>query len=68
MSLKQELLTIIKDKEMKIYEELENKVSDTKLLINESNKIIEENKRIIECFLQQKYQIDKIENLEKNFK
>ena len=34
-------------------------------IIVESNKIIEENKRIFECFLQQKYQLDKLESLEK---
>ena len=65
MSLKEELLTIIKEKELKIYEELDNKINANKLYINESIKVMEENKRIIECFLQQKYQIDKIENLEK---
>ena len=65
MSLKEQLLTIIKEKELKIYEELDNKMNANKLYINESNKVMEENKRIIECFLQQKYQIDKIENLEK---
>ena len=65
MSLKEQLLTIIKEKELKIYEELDVKMSATKSLINESNKVMEENKRIIECFLQQKYQIDKIDNLDK---
>ena len=33
--------------------------------LEESTKIIEENKRIFECFLQQKYQLDKLETLEK---
>ena len=65
MSLKEELVAIIKEKELKIYEELDVKMRATKSLINESNKVMEENKRIIECFLQQKYQIDKIDNLEK---
>jgi len=65
MSLKEELLSVIKDQELKLFDELEKKMRDNNSLIIESNKIIEENKRIIECFLQQKYQIDKIENLEK---
>ena len=65
MSLKEELLSVIKSQELKLFEELDKKMRDSNSLIIESNKIIEENKRIIECFLQQKYQIDKIENLEK---
>ena len=56
--LKGELLSIIQEHQSHLYEEIEKKVK-------ESNIIIEENKRIIECFLEQKYQIDKIENLEK---
>ena len=56
--LKEELLSILQAQQSQLYEEMEKKVK-------ESNVIIEENKRIIECFLEQKYQIDKIENLEK---
>lgn len=56
--LKEELLSILQEQQSQLYEEMEKKVK-------ESNVIIEENKRIIECFLEQKYQIDKIENLEK---
>ena len=56
--LKEELLSIIKNQQSELLEEIEKRAK-------ESNSIIEENKRIIECFLQQKYQIDKIEFLEK---
>ena len=52
--LKEELLLII-----------ENKMKESSSILQQSNKIIEENRRIIECFLEQKYQIDKIEYIEK---
>ena len=58
--LKEEILNIIQSQQSQIFEEIDKKVT-------ESNAIIEENKRIIECFLEQKYQIDKIEHLEKLF-
>ena len=56
--LKEEILKEIEGK----LEEFQNK---NNTIIAESNKIIEENKRIFECFLQQKYQLDKLESLEK---
>ena len=56
--LKEEILKEIEGK----LEEYQNK---NNTIIAESNKIIEENKRIFECFLQQKYQLDKLESLEK---
>ena len=56
--LKEEILKEIEGK----LEEFQNKNNS---IIAESNKIIEENKRIFECFLQQKYQLDKLESLEK---
>ena len=56
--LKEEILKEIEGK----LEEFQNK---NNTIIVESNKIIEENKRIFECFLQQKYQLDKLESLEK---
>ena len=52
--LKDELLLII-----------ENKMKENSSIISQSNKLIEDNKRIMDCFLEEKYQIDKIENLEK---
>ena len=52
-----------------ILKEIEGKLEEFQIknnsIIAESNKIIEENKRIFECFLQQKYQLDKLESLEK---
>ena len=45
---------------------IDSKIQENIPIISQSNKIIEENKRIIEIFLEQKYQIDKIENLEKS--
>ena len=64
--LKEELLTTLKNE---LLEEIQIKIESfqkrNNILIEESNKIIEENKRIFECFLQQKYQLDKLENLEK---
>ena len=56
--IKEEILKEIEGK----LEEFQNK---NNTIIVESNKIIEENKRIFECFLQQKYQLDKLESLEK---
>ena len=56
--LKEEILKEIEEK----LEEFQNRNNS---IIAESNKIIEENKRIFECFLQQKYQLDKLESLEK---
>ena len=56
--IKEEILKEIEGK----LEEYQNK---NNTIIAESNKIIEENKRIFECFLQQKYQLDKLESLEK---
>ena len=56
--LKEEIFKEIEEK----LEEFQNK---NNTIIAESNKIIEENKRIFECFLQQKYQLDKLESLEK---
>ena len=56
--LKEEILKEIEEK----LTEFQNK---NNTIISESTKIIEENKRIFECFLQQKYQLDKLESLEK---
>ena len=44
---------------------IENKMNESYSILSQSNKTIEENRRIIECFLEQRYQIDKIENIEK---
>ena len=63
--LKEELLVIINNEQSRIMEKLDNKINESNMTISESNKVMEENKRIIECFLEQKYQIDKIENLER---
>ena len=52
--LKDELLLII-----------ESKMKENSSIISQSNKLIEDNKRIMDCFLEEKHQIDKIENLEK---
>ena len=63
--LKEELLVIINNEQSRIMEKLDNKINESNMTISESNKVMEENKRIIECFLEQRYQIDKIENLER---
>ena len=63
--LKEELISFNSDNNSEILQELYKKINESNSIISESNRIMEENKRINECFLEQKYQIDKIETLEK---
>ena len=67
IKLKEELLAELKIEQKKYVENLEEKMEKTNQLINESNQKFKENKDFFEKFLSQKFYLEKIEGLDKNF-
>ena len=63
--LKEEILAQMKIEQKQYAENLEEKMEETKKLIEESDKKFQENKDFFKKILSQKYYLDKIENLDK---